>query len=94
MLIDNKKENQKLNITTVWDFMNKFSGNDSGQQGKLDIVTGYFMIQTLAKLHDSIPESDEFRIISSEMVKDEYNKDRSEERRVGKECRSRWSPYH
>ena len=27
----------------------------------------------------------------------EYTKkmdDRSEERRVGKECRSRWSPYH
>ena len=23
-----------------------------------------------------------------------YKKDRSEERRVGKECRSRWSPYH
>ena len=23
-----------------------------------------------------------------------YNDDRSEERRVGKECRSRWSPYH
>ena len=23
-----------------------------------------------------------------------YNKHRSEERRVGKECRSRWSPYH
>src|SRR5690554_7864754 len=22
------------------------------------------------------------------------NEDRSEERRVGKECRSRWSPYH
>ena len=22
------------------------------------------------------------------------NADRSEERRVGKECRSRWSPYH
>ena len=27
--------------------------------------------------------------------KDEYlSKSRSEERRVGKECRSRWSPYH
>ena len=25
---------------------------------------------------------------------DSYNKYRSEERRVGKECRSRWSPYH
>ena len=24
----------------------------------------------------------------------QYAKDRSEERRVGKECRSRWSPYH
>ncbi len=23
-----------------------------------------------------------------------YGKYRSEERRVGKECRSRWSPYH
>ena len=23
-----------------------------------------------------------------------YDKYRSEERRVGKECRSRWSPYH
>src|SRR3989454_3568861 len=23
-----------------------------------------------------------------------WNRDRSEERRVGKECRSRWSPYH
>ena len=28
--------------------------------------------------------------ISQEVDKD----DRSEERRVGKECRSRWSPYH
>ena len=25
---------------------------------------------------------------------DVYYIDRSEERRVGKECRSRWSPYH
>ena len=24
----------------------------------------------------------------------QFNKARSEERRVGKECRSRWSPYH
>ena len=24
----------------------------------------------------------------------EFVKERSEERRVGKECRSRWSPYH
>ena len=24
----------------------------------------------------------------------DYHSHRSEERRVGKECRSRWSPYH
>src|SRR6266567_9642818 len=27
-------------------------------------------------------------------VQDETIEERSEERRVGKECRSRWSPYH
>ena len=27
-------------------------------------------------------------------VTQEYYEKRSEERRVGKECRSRWSPYH
>ena len=28
------------------------------------------------------------------LLKEEVDEDRSEERRVGKECRSRWSPYH
>ena len=33
----------------------------------------------------------------SELIKkkiENFEGDRSEERRVGKECRSRWSPYH
>src|SRR2546426_9493719 len=29
-----------------------------------------------------------------ELRQPDYRPDRSEERRVGKECRSRWSPYH
>src|SRR3712207_5313040 len=29
-----------------------------------------------------------------QLQSDELNCSRSEERRVGKECRSRWSPYH
>ena len=33
------------------------------------------------------PETINYRTLKPE-------KDRSEERRVGKECRSRWSPYH
>src|ERR1041385_8892272 len=34
------------------------------------------------------------RWIGREMTDEEIIAERSEERRVGKECRSRWSPYH
>ena len=34
------------------------------------------------------------RVISMEVTRGEHLDGRSEERRVGKECRSRWSPYH
>ena len=32
--------------------------------------------------------------LAPEFVRDALYEIRSEERRVGKECRSRWSPYH
>ena len=38
-----------------------------------------------------IPELKNTKSLSMEVQKE---KERSEERRVGKECRSRWSPYH
>jgi len=78
MLIDNKIDrnpNNGLNIKTVWDFILEFSGNQSEQKGNLDIVTGYFTIHTLSKLYEDIPEENNFRIISSEMVGDDYKKD-------------------
>src|SRR5436309_10607216 len=34
------------------------------------------------------------RQVFREVHPGEAHQDRSEERRVGKECRSRWSPYH
>ena len=73
MLIDNKKDryNDGLDITNVWDFINLRSGKESGQLGKMDIVTGYFTIRALSKLYHDIPEEDEFRIVSSELVKPE-----------------------
>ena len=40
-----------------------------------------------------LPKNSEVSIFL-ECVKDGVYKLRSEERRVGKECRSRWSPYH
>ena len=74
MLIDNKKNrypDDGLNIKTVWDFINTFSGKKSNQTGNLDIVTGYFTIRALSQLYNEIPEEDKFRIVSSELVKPE-----------------------
>ena len=74
MLIDNKVDRYPedgLGIKTVWDFINLYSGQQSGQIGKLDIVTGYFTIRALSKLYRELPEQDEFRIVSSEMVREE-----------------------
>ena len=43
----------------------------------------------IIRVHQKIKEGDKIRIQVFEGVVI-----RSEERRVGKECRSRWSPYH
>lgn len=77
MLIDNKVDryDDDLDITTVWDFLTEYSGKKSGQLGDLDIVTGYFTIYTLSKLYEEMPEENNYRIISSEMVGDDYKKD-------------------
>ena len=49
-------------------------------------VIPYSQERVYAKLSD---------LSNLESVKDRLPEDkRSEERRVGKECRSRWSPYH
>src|SRR3712207_9550429 len=34
------------------------------------------------------------RLVALEEIRPQIEAERSEERRVGKECRSRWSPYH
>ena len=48
------------------------------------------------KLDYNIEDLEKRKDLVSEILNlDEIgSKDRSEERRVGKECRSRWSPYH
>src|SRR5256885_17182814 len=43
---------------------------------------------------DSMPANTKLGIISVKDLEYEFLESRSEERRVGKECRSRWSPYH
>ena len=65
-------------------------------------VTGLagYIVQVEADLSGGLPQ---FNLVglpdsavkeSSERVRSAIKNLRSEERRVGKECRSRWSPYH
>ena len=74
MLIDNKVDRYPetgLDIKTVWDFINLYSGTKSGSKGNLDIVTGYFTVRALSTLYRELPEDDQFRIVSSEMIREE-----------------------
>lgn len=78
MIIDNKKNrypDNSLNIITLWDFINVFSGKESGEKGRMDLVTGYFTITALSKMYEDFTEDNHIRIISSEIVQDDYKKD-------------------
>ncbi len=78
MIIDNKVDrypDDGLNIVTVWDFLKQYAGKETGETGRLDIVTGYFTIFTLSKLYEEMPAENHYRVISSEMVGDDYKKD-------------------
>lgn len=78
MIIDNKVNrypDDGLDIVTVWDFLKQYSGKEAGETGMLDIVTGYFTIFTLSKLYEEMPMENHYRVISSEMVGDDYKKD-------------------
>ena len=53
------------------------------------------MVKVLLKKLDSSVELPSYKTDgASGMDLMAFIKERSEERRVGKECRSRWSPYH
>ena len=49
---------------------------------------------TLAKVYLSVFPNERAKEIISAIQSNSSQVLRSEERRVGKECRSRWSPYH
>ena len=76
---------KKYSFPRIRNLPNKILCED--ETGKIDIV--YFNSREgyLKKLYPL----NEWIIISGKI---NYFNNRSEERRVGKECRSRWSPYH
>ena len=60
------------------------------------IVRDYYK-QLYANKMDNLEEMDEFLEkynLPRQNQEEKESMNRSEERRVGKECRSRWSPYH
>ena len=59
-------------------------------------VTEKTLEKTQTKLSKTIQQRDEqTHLVNQHVVcEKQLQKQRSEERRVGKECRSRWSPYH
>src|SRR2546430_12228042 len=50
------------------------------------------VVPHVSRIAETLRLLDDFASI--DVVDDEHQPSRSEERRVGKECRSRWSPYH
>ena len=50
-------------------------------------------LPSMVLLDIMLPDKDGIAILK-DIRNNDTTKNRSEERRVGKECRSRWSPYH
>ena len=92
MYIELKNVTKKIRGVTVLDnvSLRMESGNIYGFKGKngsgktmlMRAVAGLIRVDGIVDINGKI------------MGKDMMFPDRSEERRVGKECRSRWSPYH
>ena len=52
------------------------------------------IIKMVLELYSARKEAKEYLDFYAEPNEGQKLEERSEERRVGKECRSRWSPYH
>ena len=64
----------------------RFAGEDKDSLANIDLL--------LSMLGDNPNRKARFRTVFALIYNNEEFVMRSEERRVGKECRSRWSPYH
>ena len=75
-----------------------FNGNKALSESKLRAAMGNTKRKFSGRFWKGSKYIDEKFKEDLESILDAYSRlgyrDRSEERRVGKECRSRWSPYH
>ena len=63
--------------------------DDEDKDASLSTMTDYTMDFAVEKVADELIDQ-----VGGNFTQSLYEQMRSEERRVGKECRSRWSPYH
>ena len=73
-----ERRNRDLDPQLVW------RGKD--EQNWSDLVVQAPPLYIQEKVHP--------KVLIDDLLKQTREQERSEERRVGKECRSRWSPYH
>ena len=75
--------NNRVSILSGWEK----SYNEFGYNKSFELVA-----LTDKKLSNIVKDGS--KMACDVLILDEWQNIRSEERRVGKECRSRWSPYH
>ena len=85
-------------------FLNQISSDEYFHELIAGFCPKCLMVQLEKTVAPEMMFNDNYHFISStsaamsqhfsEMAEEIYQTVRSEERRVGKECRSRWSPYH
>ena len=83
--------NLKLN---EGDFVTVIGGNGAGKSTMLNAVAGVWPVDCGKIIIDGVDVTRLGEHQRAAYIGRVFQDPRSEERRVGKECRSRWSPYH
>ena len=87
------KKRQNEDVSSILEKMGKIAAeiSDLDKRYKEIEAKRFYLLSTLPNIpSDDVPVS--LNVEDNKCIK--TYKERSEERRVGKECRSRWSPYH
>ena len=71
MLLDNKTKTEGNEHFRFFDFLSSYI-----KKGKLDIVTGYFSVSTIARMKDEINGPECFRMIPGNILKEETHEDK------------------
>ena len=71
MLLDNKTRNEDNRYSTVYDFLRNYI-----EQGKVDIVTGYFSVNALARIKDEMNDPERFRMVLGNLLKEDNQRDK------------------